>query len=162
MSGRYFLLIPALLVDGLQALLSLGLAGVFTTLGGTLSMVPVVGTVVAAGVMPTGIVMGFALNFVISATFGVALITFLTTGGVFYPRYLVSGGGELLPGLNNLPFWTLFALLCILHKNREERETHTENSREQYYPAQPAEESPAEPERARRPLQDIRPASSHA
>lgn len=160
MSGRYFLLIPALLVDGLQALLSLGLAGVFTTLSGTLSMIPLVGTVVAAGVMPTGIVMGFALNFVISATFGAALITFLTTSGVFYPRYLVSGGGELLPGLNNLPFWTLFALLCILHKEPGE---HTVPGGSEYRPRQSqTEEVLPELTRPSTTLQDIRPANSHA
>lgn len=122
MSGRYFLLIPALFVDGLQTLLSLGLAGVFTTVGGLLNLIPIIGSVLAAGVTPTGILIGFALNFVISATFGAFLMTFLAVSGTFYPRYLAWGGGELIPGLNNLPFWTLFTFLCIRQKNREERE----------------------------------------
>jgi hypothetical protein len=123
MGGRYFLLIPALAADGIQALLSLGLAGVFTTAGGLLNLVPVIGSVLSLGlVLPSGILIGFALNIVISATFGAFLVTTLAVSGVFYPRYLISGGGELIPGLNNLPFWTLFTLLCILRKNREERE----------------------------------------
>ncbi len=108
MSGRYILLIPALFIDGLQTMLSIGLAGVFAGAGAT-------------AIVPIGILLGFVINFSFSMTFGAGLIALLAFNSMFYPRYLVSGGGELIPGLNNLPFWTLFVLLSILRKNLEEK-----------------------------------------
>ena len=117
MSGRYILLVPALFIDGLQAMLSLGLAGVFTAVGGVASLIP--GAAVA--IVPIGILLGFVINFAITMTFGAGLIALLAFSGVFYPRYLVAGGGEMIPGLNNLPFWTLFVLLSIIRKSAEEK-----------------------------------------
>lgn len=118
MSKGIFLLIPALFIDGLQALLSLGLMGVFASP----AVVPVVGTAVAGVTVPIGIILGFILNTAFALVFGGGLMILLGLNNTFYPRYLFAGGGELIPGLNNLPFWTLFVLLCVMRKNAEEKE----------------------------------------
>lgn len=113
-----FLVIPALFVDGLQILLSIGLVPIFAAPGA----LPVIGPALASVSVPAGILLGFALSFAISITFGAGILTLLALNDMFYPRYLVSSFGEIMPAINNLPFWTALVLLSVFRKSREEHE----------------------------------------
>lgn len=43
----------------------------------------------------------------------------LSLNGMFYWKIVAWGGGELIPGINNLPFWTLIAVRsCREHAKR--------------------------------------------
>ncbi len=72
--------------------------------------------------IPLGIAAGFAINVCLSATLGSGLIFLLATNGMWYPD-LIFGGGivELIPGLDDLPGWTVMAGLCILRKKAKEK-----------------------------------------
>lgn len=146
MRGMAFILI-ALFIDGLQACVSLGLffiaANAGTVAGGTggciaghlafgeigcwvggiaLGAFGTFGNAAAAPfLIPVGIALGFAVNFCLSATLGAGLVFLLWLNGMFYPQYVFGGGlAELLPGLDNLPAWTLMVALSLMRKNAEE------------------------------------------
>lgn len=69
---------------------------------------------------PVGIVLGFAVTICFSCTFGVALVFLLGMNGMFYPKYVFSGGiTEVLPGFSIIPGWTAMTILCVLKKSKE-------------------------------------------
>lgn len=145
MKGMLFIIF-ALFIDGLQAGISFGLAFIaanFGTIGGItggcVAGKAIAGQVgcwvggialgafgsflnahLAIGLVPVGIVLGFAINICLSATLGAGLVLLLGMDGMFYPKYIFGGGlGELLPGFDNLPAWTATTVLCLLKKKRE-------------------------------------------
>lgn len=76
---------------------------------------------ILAGVTePVGIALGFAIDICMSLTFGALLITFLIFNRMFYPKYLFGALGEVIPGINNIPFWTALVVLSLLKKKSEE------------------------------------------
>lgn len=107
----------ALFIDGLQAGVSLSLAGI----GSSVALIPVVGWVAGAVTGPVGIFMGFVINASLSFSLGAALILLLILNGSFYPIYIATAFfGEAVPGINNLPLWTTIALMSILKKKSAE------------------------------------------
>ena len=111
---RYaYLILLGLFIDGLQAMISLGLAGIISGLG----------SLVSAGVAaPVGIILGFVANFAISLSFGSAFLIALGFERMFYPSYIFPAFfGEIVPGMNNLPMWTTLAILCVIKKHGEEK-----------------------------------------
>ena len=107
--GKGFIFIGiALFIDGLQAFMDWA----FLALGGALAL-PTFGAAV-----PLGIAIGFAVNFVISATFGVMLIVGLGMFGFLKKGDLPFVGGmglfEIIPGLDCLPGWTLMTVRCVM------------------------------------------------
>lgn len=100
-------------IDGLQAMLSLALAGLVSGIGGALT----------AGIaIPLGIVLGFVVNATISLSFGGAFLLALGVEGMFYPGYVFrTFFGEATPGINNLPLWTTLAVLSVIRKSGEEK-----------------------------------------
>ena len=75
----------------------------------------------AAVTLPMGIAMGFAVNMCIDVTLGTLLTMFLITQGMYYPRYGIGGWiAELVPGLNDLPAWTISTVLAVIRKSAEE------------------------------------------
>lgn len=70
---------------------------------------------------PVGIMIGFAISFCISATFGAALVALLIFNGFYYPKWMLPTGiAELIPGFDLIPTWTAMVILCIWQKKREE------------------------------------------
>lgn len=147
-----FLILFALLIDGLQMLLSWGLLAlgdavtaatpVTTGLGGagtgcylnSSGWYDLPGCVVGAiaggaigatasiGGIPLGIILGFVVDFCISATFGVALVALLIYSGMFYPGYLFGGTiFELIPGFDDFPGWTFMTIMCVIRKKSEDK-----------------------------------------
>lgn len=141
------LIIFGLFIDGLQASISIAIAAIAAfppatgagvgcaaagyflgkigcLIGGTalglLSSIPFVSVAIASVTVPIGIALGFAINVCLSLTLGAGLVTFLWFNGMLYPKYLLNGIGEVMPGLNNIPFWTALVVLCLLRKNAEE------------------------------------------
>lgn len=107
-------LFVALALDGLQALISLGLAGVIVST----SIIPIVGAAAA----PLGVVLGIIINACISLTMGSALVfVVLPLCGLWYPSKMLPAFLEVVPGINNLPVWTIGVVQCILHKYKEEK-----------------------------------------
>ncbi len=107
----------ALFIDGLQAGVSLSLAGI----GSSVALIPIVGWVVGAVTGPVGIFMGFVINASLSFSLGAALILLLILNGSFYPVYIATAFfGEAVPGINNLPLWTTIAILSVLKKKSTE------------------------------------------
>lgn len=141
------LIVLALLIDSLQALVSLALAAISTipgtVLGGAAgcaagnyflgqlgcwlggSVLGFLGTwlnpALATATVPIGLLLGFVVNLCLSAVFGSFLIILML---VFlrkvYLKNLFFGIGELLPGLNNIPFWTAFVIVSLLKHSAEE------------------------------------------
>jgi len=73
--------------------------------------------------VPFGTALGFALEIVISLTLGTAFIVTLILFRMYYTLPTTSGFlGELVPGLDILPGWTLMAVWCVLRKQAEEGE----------------------------------------
>lgn len=107
------LIVAALLIDGLQATVSL----MFFILGASLTLIPFAG---AAGV-PVGVGLGMAINLCLSATLGAGLIMLLMFNRMFYPKYILPGGiSEIFPGFSILPTWTAITVLSILQKKKDE------------------------------------------
>ncbi len=126
------LLTFALFIDGLQAGISFAAAGLMGPLGGALgatiwcannlpggSLVQGACTLVggAAGaaatpiLMPLGIAFGFAINICLSLTMGAGLMLAIhVVFGRQTPWMWGSFIGDMIPGVNNLPFWTLMVL----------------------------------------------------
>lgn len=105
----------ALFIDGIQALVSMALLGLGAgASGATLG-------VAAPIAMPVGVGLGFVIDVCMSLTFGVGLLALLAYNHMFYFNYVASGGiSEILPGVNNIPAWTLMTVLCIVRKESEE------------------------------------------
>jgi len=135
-----FILI-ALFIDGLQATISWGIATIAafpaTTAGGTVGCVVgsqaagqlgcwiggvVLGILGTSGnvflapfTIPAGIAIGLAVNITLSATLGWAfLVPLMYTWGVKTSwQRLALGGGEMIPGINNVPFWTALTFASL-------------------------------------------------
>lgn len=135
-----FILI-ALFIDGLQAAISWGIATIAafpaTTAGGVagcwagnqiagqigcwvgggvLGLLGSTGNVlVAPATIPVGIAIGFAVNVCLSIVLGWAfLVPLMMLFGVNVSwKRAVLGGGEMVPGLNNIPFWTAFVAVSL-------------------------------------------------
>lgn len=140
------LILFAIIIDGTQALISAALfaigafpgtfaggatgaaaggyvaGSVGAAIGGFLG--GLVGTpldVFAPTTLPLAIVMGFVINFCIDVTFGTLLSMWLLTQGMYYPKYAIGGWvAELIPGLNDMPAWTVSTVLAVIRKNAEE------------------------------------------
>lgn len=145
---RNILLIAfAVLIDFLQAAISAALfaigafagtiggaaAGCYwgAKVGGTLGCTVVGGLggffgsfanpLIAGGTITIAVVMGFAINFCLDATLGTILIMWLLWEDMYYPRFGISGFiAELIPGVNDLPAWTIMTVLSIMRKSAEE------------------------------------------
>lgn len=93
------------------------------TIGGAVA--GVAGTAVnaaAAATLPFAVGLGFAVNFCISATFGVVLIGFLLLFGMYYKGAGIAGFIiELIPGLAIVPGWTGMTVMCVMRKSAEEK-----------------------------------------
>lgn len=139
------LILLALFIDGLQATISWGimviaafpgttggaalgcLVGNYTVgqagcwLGGgflgILGSIPIVNATIATATVPVGIVLGFAINMCLSIALGWCFLVPLLYlfNGVSWKR-LIWGSGEMIPGINNIPFWTALVVLSILSK----------------------------------------------
>ncbi len=140
MKGFLFIIF-ALFIDGLQAAVAWGLATIAAFPGtatgcavgaaaagkvgclvlGLLGSLPIINGTLATVTIPIGIMLGLAISFCISATFGVALITLLAMDGMFYPKYILGGSvTELVPGINSIPAWSAMTVLCLLKKKKAE------------------------------------------
>ncbi|MBX4192465.1 hypothetical protein KW798_03195, partial [Candidatus Parcubacteria bacterium] len=112
---KYFVAIGyAIFLDGLQAGLSFALAGLFASPG----VIPFVGPLIAAVSIPFGIALGFIINICLSLTMGSGLLLLLVhlCGFKSLQKYIFGSIGDLIPGLNNLPFWTLLTIgVCWNH-----------------------------------------------
>lgn len=85
---------------------------------GLLSVTPaglVANGMVAQATVPLGIAIGFAVNVSLSVVLGWAfLVPLMMFFGVHVSaRRLVMGGGEMIPGINNIPFWTAFVVVSL-------------------------------------------------
>ncbi len=97
-------------ISGIIDAVKCGAAG--GTMGATLSAVGI----------PLGAGMGMAADFCISVTFGTMLVLALWNFGMFYPKYILSGGlFEMVPGFDALPGWTAMTIACVLRKIADER-----------------------------------------
>ena len=137
------LIMFALAIDGLQALIGLGVsviaafpgtvggaaagcaagahvAGTFgCTVGGAflgiLGSVPVINGALATVTIPLGVGIGFTIDVCLSLTLGTALILALFLCGMYYPKYAWNCGiAEFLPGFNIIPGWTALVIFSIL------------------------------------------------
>lgn len=133
--------IVALLIDGMQAAISWGIAAIAAFPGpaigcaagnavlgqigcwvgggviGLLSLTPAglaANALVATVTVPLGIALGITINICISFVGGAFLLILMKFFGVsFSLKRLVWGGGELIPGINNIPFWTFFTISTL-------------------------------------------------
>lgn len=114
---RYWVVILlGLGIDGMQALISLGLTGLGSA--ATAATFGLAGPVV----LPLTTVIGFVVAITISATFGSGLLLVLAHNGMFYPKFAFSGGAtELMPGIDIIPAWTLTAILSVAQKVKDEK-----------------------------------------
>jgi hypothetical protein len=126
-----FLLAFAIFIDGLQAGISFSIAVIAafpgTTGGcaiggyfggkigcfvlGVLGSIPLINGLLATATVPLGLMLGFVINLCISLTMGVGLI-FALFFAFGRPSGWVWGVSiaDLIPGVNNLPFWTLMVI----------------------------------------------------
>jgi hypothetical protein len=141
------LILFAIVIDGAQAVISMGLlalgAAPGTVAGGATgclvghTIAGKIGCYVAGGAagvagslanpilaaytIPLAIAAGFAVNFCLNITLGTILTAWLITQKMYYPRYGVTGYiVELVPGINDLPIWTMTTVLAVMRKNAEE------------------------------------------
>jgi len=71
--------------------------------------------VLAPITIPIGIAIGLAINITLSIVLGWCFLVPLVlwwNGNVPWKR-LVLGGGEMIPGVNNVPFWTFFTVAAL-------------------------------------------------
>jgi hypothetical protein len=144
------LIMFALIIDGLQALIGLGVSVIAAfpgTVGGAVGgcvagqqvagslgcsiggfVLGILGTVLpingllTPATIPLGMAIGFTIDVCLSLTLGSGLIFVLFMFGMFYPKYVWSGSiAEFLPGFDILPGWTAMVVLSILEKSKEER-----------------------------------------
>ena len=90
--------------------------------GALLGAIGTWGNVVAPATIPIGVMLGFAVNICISATFGLGLIILLWQFDMLYLPYVFSGGiMEFIPGIDDLPGWTTMTILCVVKKMAEDK-----------------------------------------
>ncbi|MCC7500863.1 hypothetical protein IT396_03665 [Candidatus Nomurabacteria bacterium] len=138
----------ALFIDILQAGISLSIIGLLAGV----NAIPILGQITSAASMPLGIAMGVAINGSISLTAGVGhmfgmYITFNSNShrlktrieAIILRRIFIALFGEIIPGVNNLPWWTIATILTIRSIHKEERKAADEA--EERAETQPAENS---------------------
>lgn len=163
----FFLIIFALFIDGITAAISLGIfviAAFPGTVGGAaagcvagqqvagslgcqigavilgfLGSLPFINGALAAMTVPVGVIFSFVISVALNATLGGGLIALLIFSGMFYPKYLLFGGVEIIPGLNIFPWWTTVAILSVVRKNKREEpvDTFITQSMQKYTREQP-------------------------
>lgn len=145
---KYFAAIGyAIFLDGLQAGISFVLVGFFGTLSGAAAgalagqqACSALGVTVsgwcatvggAAGgvagsfanpvLVPVGIMIGFVINICLSLTMGSGLLLLLAhlCGWKSLQKYIFGSIGDLIPGINNLPFWTLLAITVSMNHAKQ-------------------------------------------
>lgn len=140
---RYaFLILFALIIDGLQALctaifaimgaapgtvsgsaaaafiaakLSFGTfaTGIIMAIGGLLGSI--LNPALVGFTAPLGVVMGMVMSVIISLTLGLVFIGVLAINHLFYRKYIFPAFiGETIPGLDFLPGWTGATVACVL------------------------------------------------
>jgi hypothetical protein len=76
----------------------------------------------AAATLPIAVGLGMAVNFCLDITLGLILTLFLLWLGMYHKGYGIGGFlVELIPGLDNLPGWTIMTALCVVRKTAEEK-----------------------------------------
>ncbi len=140
------LIVFALVIDGLQALISLGLILVAST-GGTFaggalgcaagnyvageigclvggSVLGIFGSLANAALapflIPIGVGLGFAINICLSVVLGGMLIALLWHLKMLYVGYTPGYLLEIVPGVANFPFWTGFVVASVIRKKAED------------------------------------------
>ncbi|HVV15189.1 MAG TPA: hypothetical protein VHD55_02205 [Candidatus Paceibacterota bacterium] len=70
---------------------------------------------------PVGIAVGFAINMCLSICLGAFLLMLMAFFlKKIYVKNLFFGLGEMIPGINNIPFWTAFVVVSLLKKSAED------------------------------------------
>lgn len=108
-----------LFIDGFSAILTLSLSGITVGAGTLLQFIPVVGNIFGTALWGMGLALGFGLTVAINIAFGVALLFIMLFNDTLYAKRLWASGMELVPGLNFLPFWTLFTIACSYEHAKE-------------------------------------------
>ena len=91
-------------------------------LGTVAGAVGSIGDAAAGTTLPIAVGLGFAVNVCMDAFLGTILIGLLWVLGMYYPRYGITGLiAELIPGINDLPGWTIMTVLCVIRKTAEEK-----------------------------------------
>jgi len=119
---KYFpILIVAIFIDGFVMAVSLSILGIGTVGSAAVSWIPLIGQAAAGAITGAGSALGVAISFSLNVTFGAALLIFLIYSKIFDPRLFILGGGEVLPFLNILPFWTglTWASIYAAHKKKK-------------------------------------------
>ena len=172
----------AMIIDGLQAGISFALAGFMGTIGASIGAaiwcnqnLPgwtwAQGLCVAAGgaagtaanpvLIPLGVAIGFVINICLSLTLGSALIALLVMLFGWEPlkKWLSPGFiGDMIPGINNLPFWTFTAVAVSWTHAKQTAQLHVARKiiSRATTPAVQEKSSPLPV-----PMQDIRPAQQN-
>ncbi len=141
LKGVFYILV-ALLIDGFQVLVEV----IFTVIGATAaplagaalgsqcpevvrstcvvagSLIGSFATLFSAGItLPAGAMIGLTLGVVASLTLGTAFVFALAMAGMFYPTYVLPAYlGEVIPGLDLAPSWTVLAWKSVFRKKRED------------------------------------------
>lgn len=159
---QYALIIfVALFLDGLAAALSFSIASAAFGVGGVLQLIPFLGQILGAGTWATGVALGFVVNMTLNLTLGAGFLFMLALNGMFYWRIVAWGGGEIIPVLNNLPFWTLLAVRSSMeHAKRTKQELSVQKI--QTVIGTRADSINAAGERATQRMNEIRPRSNNA
>lgn len=140
------LILFALLIDGLQAFISLGLF-IIASAGGTIaggavgcaagnyvageigcwvggSILGIFGSLanafIAPVLIPIGLVLGFAINICLSFVLGGMLVALLWHFKMLYIGYTPGYLLEIVPGVACLPFWTGFVAASLIRKKAED------------------------------------------
>ncbi len=143
---RYFILLIAFLLDGLQFLLGIGFAALqfITPVGGAVAgtatgawfcwdtttgifsaIIEAFKCAAGGGILGTtlstfAIPIGAAVDVALSLTIGAVIILGLAMEGMFYPSTVIKGFlAEAAPFLNILPGWTFIVLRCIQQRNKD-------------------------------------------
>jgi hypothetical protein len=116
------LLILAIMLDGLQVLIGLGItvsfAGISTIATWITWLVPAVGAAISSLATGVGMVVGAGIDICLSASFGSVLVGFLILNNMFYPVTVFSSATfEMLPFLDIFPGWTVMVARCLWKKH---------------------------------------------
>ncbi len=143
------LIIFALCIDGLQALIGLGISIIAAfpgTVGGAaagcvgaqyivagkiscavggfvlgiIGSFPIINGALATVTVPLGMAVAFTIDICLSLTLGSGLIMALIFCGMFHPKYIWSGSiVEFLPCFDILPGWTAMVVLSIMETSKQ-------------------------------------------
>ncbi len=106
------LLMFAIMLDGAQVLIGLGITGITSVA----NLIPFVGQ----GISMTGSMLGAVIDVCLSFSFGSVLICLLGLSGMFYPITWFAGGiAEVIPFMDIFPGWTVMVARCIWKKHFE-------------------------------------------